>query len=121
MLTPLATEAIPGYLARTVYVHPAIGDARSFALTHEIHAGGAELWICTRGRRWWCTGDTMRGTLTEAAKRIETCADAVEADPRLMHRDADGAREIVQQMRADAKILRECASGEKATQGALFC
>ena len=33
----------------------------------------------------------------------------------------EGAREIVQRMRADAKILRECASGEKVTQPAFFC
>jgi hypothetical protein len=62
----------------------------------------------------------MRGTLTEAAKRIEACADAVEVDPWMIRRDAETAAEIVQSMRADAKILRACAVGTIVTQGALF-
>ena len=119
MLTPHSTEALD-YLTRTIYTIPAIGDARAMRITHEVETCGRERWYCERQRRWWCTGDTMRGTLTEAAKRIEACADAVEEDPGMMHRDAEGAREIVRAMREDAKILRACAVGTIDAQGALF-
>ena len=118
-MIPHSTEALD-YCTRTVYTIPAIGDVRALSITHERTIEGRELWIVTRQRRWWATGDTMRGALTDAAKRIEGCADAVEEDPGLMHRDADGAREIVRAMREDAKILRACAVGTIVTQGALF-